>query len=103
MLSSTMKTFFYYTIFLLRAAVNAKPHESAFATLNDSSTHKFDARGDATSSGDFGEVSWIGMTSGDGVLEGYDADKIWYLKYAINLYLQRVPKESCNGVFWTAL
>jgi hypothetical protein len=101
MLSSKMKTFFCYTIFLLRATVNAGPHESAFGALRDLSTHQFDARGYATSPGDFGgEVSWIGMTSGDGVLEGYDADKIWYLKDAINLYLQRVPEESRTGVFW---
>lgn len=58
MLSSTIKTFFCYIIFLLQATVNARPYKSAFGALKDLLTHQFGTRRDATSLGDFGrEVS----------------------------------------------
>lgn len=50
---------------------------------------------------DDGQVSWVDLTSGDGVKTGNDADKIWYIKDAINLYVQRFPDQGARiGLFW---
>ena len=51
-----------------------------------------------TASGD--QVKWTDWTSGDGTKEGGDGDKVWYVKDAIKLYLDRVQPENRNGVFW---
>lgn len=40
------------------------------------------------------------MTSGDGANSGGDSDKIWYLQDFITKYLDRIPAENRNGVFW---
>lgn len=45
-------------------------------------------------------MSWTDWTAGDGTKEGSDSDKVWYIKDAIRLYLDRVEPERRNGVFW---
>ncbi|KAH8659000.1 hypothetical protein BGZ61DRAFT_540341 [Ilyonectria robusta] len=47
-----------------------------------------------------GQVAWTDMTSGDGANSRGDSDKIWYLQDFITKYLDRIPAENRNGVFW---
>ena len=47
------------------------------------------------------DVKWTGWTSGDGVNDGNDADGVWYIKKAIDTYLQKVPNADDRiGIFW---
>lgn len=50
---------------------------------------------------DDGQVAWVDLSSGDGVTTGNDADKIWYIKDAIDLYIKRFPdSDARTGLFW---
>ncbi|KAL8685335.1 MAG: hypothetical protein Q9224_005858, partial [Gallowayella concinna] len=47
------------------------------------------------------DITWTGMTSGDGQKSGKDSDAIWYIKDAVEEYTAQHPDPSDRvGVFW---